>query len=351
MILLLQKDKERTMKKDYIAAPFQIASCEEPMPVINEDQVLLKVMCVGICGSDSHTYHGKHPTRNKFPLDFGHEVSGVIVEVGKNVKGYAVGERVTVEPQKYCGHCPACLGGHFNVCENLKVTSMFFREYAAVDSYLLHRCPQDMSFEKLALVEPVAVAVASVDRVDCRGARVCVIGAGTIGNLIAQVALHSGAKDVMVTDIIDKKLTYAKRCGIPHCVNTMETPLKDAILTSFGPEMADIIIDAAASGRGFADMIEAARPRSEIVITGSYKESVSFDVTRIQRREISMIGHFMYVRKHFERAIDMLYRNELYTEGFVAKRFDLDHMQEAMEYIDNNPADVMKTMCVVAGEE
>lgn len=338
------------MKKAYIKKPFQIETCQEDIPAIREDQVLVKVVCAGICGSDSQTYHGKHKTRNVFPIDFGHEAAGIVVKCGAQVKGLAPGDRVTVEPQQYCGHCFPCRIGRFNVCENLKVTSIFFREYAAADAYTLHRCPGDMPFERIALAEPLAVAVGSVSRCDVKGMRVCVVGAGTIGNLIAQMAVREGAKDVLITDVLDKKLDYARLCGIPHCANVRETALRNTILSAFGPDMADIIIDAAATAQGFADIMEAARPRSSVVITGNYKEPVSFDVTKIQRQEISLLGHMMYVREHYERAIQLLYRNELYLEGFISQRFDLDHMQEALEYIDQHPGDVMKVMIHISDE-
>lgn len=339
------------MKKAYIKKPFQIGICQEDMPEIREDQVLIKVICAGICGSDSQTYHGKHRTRNVFPIDFGHEAAGVIVKCGSKVKGFALGDRVTVEPQQYCGHCFPCRTGRFNVCENLKVTSIFFREYAAVDAYMLHQCPKDMPFEKIALAEPVAVAVGSVSRCNVKGKKVCVVGAGTIGNLIAQMAVLEGAKDVLITDMLEQKLDYARQCGIPHCINTKESSLKDAILSVFGPDRADVIIDAAAAVQGFASILEAARPRSEIVITGNYKENVSLDMTILQRQEITLLGHMMYIREHYERAIQMLYQDRVYTEHFISKSFDLDHMQEAMDYIDQNPGEVMKVMVRVAPAE
>ena len=339
------------MKKAYIKTPFCVETCQIDMPQPQANQVLIKIICVGVCGSDSQTYHGKHKTRNVFPIDFGHEVAGVVIKCGEQVKGYLPGDRVTVEPQQYCGHCYPCRAGRFNVCEHLKVMSVFFREYVAVDAYMLHRCPNDMEFEKIALVEPLAVAIGATDRCEVRDKKICVVGAGTIGNLIAQIALQRGARDVLITDLLEKKLAYARRCGIPHCMNTEKTSLQQVVLSAFGPDMADVIIDAAATSQGFQSILDAARPRSEIVITGNYKEPVEFDVTRIQRREISLLGHMMYVRKHFEQAIQLLYQNQIYTEGFVAQRFDLDHMQQAMEFIDASPESVMKVMIQIGTEE
>jgi len=336
------------MKKAYIAQPYKIAFQQQEFPVIGPEQVLMKVICTGVCGSDIQTYHGKHKTRNVFPLDFGHEVAGVIVSCGAQVQGYSPGDRVTVEPQQYCGHCYPCRAGRFNVCEKLKVTSVFFREYAVVDTYFLHRCPSDMDFDKIALVEPLAVAIASVKRSKIKDARVCVVGAGTIGNLVAQAALRSGAKDVMITDLLESKLAYARQCGIPHCISTKEQSLAESVLSVFGPDRADVIIDTAATPKAFAEILDAARPHSDIVVTGNYKEPVEFDLTRIQRREVNLLGHMMYVREDFEQAIRDLYQDKIYTKGFIAQRFGLDDMQQAMEFIDAHPGDVMKVMIQIA---
>ncbi len=331
------------MKIVVLPAANRIEYQDADIPRITADEVLIKMVVCGICGGDAQVLHGLH-RYIKFPTRIGHEVAAVIEKVGSHVEGFKVGDRVTVESQKGCGKCYPCRIGRFNVCENLKMIHNFFAEYAAVDYRMLHLCPDDMPFDKIALVEPLAVGVGSVKRCRIKGARVCVVGAGTIGNFIAQSAAVFGAADVMIADVQQSKLDYARRCGIRRCVNLNDIPLPEAVVHQFGEDRADVIIDAAANKATFDSILAASRPSSEIVITGNYKVNMDFDVTRIQRREISMIGHFMYVREDFQDAVRMLYGGTVYTEQFITHRFPLTKYHEAARFIDENPDKVMKVV-------
>lgn len=331
------------MKTIVLPAPNRVEYHDVDIPQISPDEVLLRVVVSGICGGDAQVLHGQHRFV-KFPTSLGHEPAAVVEKVGGNVVGFKVGDRVTAQPQKVCGKCYLCRIGRPNLCENLKIIANFHAEYAARDYRMLHLCPDDMPFDQIALVEPLAVGVGSVKRARCKGKKVCVVGAGTIGNLIAQCAVAFGASDVMVADLIESKLAYARRCGIRHCANIQTTPLSEAIVREFGDSRADVIVDAAANKAAFDAILAASRPSSEIVITGNYKVNMDFDVTRIQRREVSMIGHYMYVREDFQDAIRMLHERTVYTEGFITARYPLTKYHEAAKFIDENPDKVMKVL-------
>ena len=339
------------MKRAIFEKIHKIAHVEVPFPQIRNNQVLVKVINVGICGSDMHTFHGVHPTRKNYPLEFGHEMSGIVLKTGSEVRGFKAGDRVTVEPQQYCGTCRFCRSGHINMCRNARGFSVFMQEYAAVDSYMIHHCPGDMAFDQIALVEPVAVAAASVRHCAYKDARICVVGGGTIGNLIAQTANKLGAEDVMVTDFVESKLEFARKAGIPHCVNISSISLKDAILECFGDDGADVIIDAAGSVKGFESILDASRSQSQIVITATYSEPVEIMFPRIQRREISLIGHQMYLPEDYKLAIKLVYDNAIYTEGFISAYFDIDHVEDAFAYIEEKHGLPMKVMIQVGTPE
>lgn len=318
------------------------------VPEINDGQVLLKIKCFGVCGSDIQIYHGKHKYMS-FPVVLGHEIAAEVVKTGKNVQGFAVGDKVTLEPQVVCGHCYPCETGRFNVCESLKVLGVHLdgcaAEYFAADPWNLHKCPKDMPDDIIALVEPMSVGVGAVKRGgNYKGANIVVVGAGTIGNLTAQAAKALGAESVMITDINQKKLDYAKKCGIDYCINTKEKSLKDAVIESFGKRKADIIIDCAATRGSFNSILEAARRSSTIVISGNYKEAMEFEVPLIQRQEISMIGHMMYVKEDFADAIRFLAEGKVLVGGFISQRFGISDFQKAFEFIDEHPDDVMKVL-------
>ena len=161
-----------------------------------------------------------------------------------------MGQKVTIEPQVYCGHCYPCRHGKYNLCEELKVmgfqTTGTASEYFAVDASKVTPIPEDMSYEEGAMIEPLAVAVHGVKQMgDVTGMNIVVIGAGPIGNLVAQSAKGMGAAKVMITDVSDLRLEKAKECGIDVCVNTRNKNFGEAMVEAFGPDKADVIYDCA----------------------------------------------------------------------------------------------------------
>lgn len=336
------------MKVARVLEPNKIQFETLPVPKFNDDEVLLKVLCFGICTSDLQIYHGLHKYA-AMPLIMGHEVAAVVEQVGKNVKDYAVGDKVTIEPQVTCGTCTPCKEGRFNVCENLQVIGVHMdgcnSEYFALESKYLHHVPADLEAEMAALAEPLAVGVGSIKRSQkFKGGNVVVVGAGTIGNFVAQAAKGLGAGKVMVTDLNQAKLDYALECGIDYAVNTANISLKEAIENTFGARKADVIVDCVAIPAVFNTIMEATRPNSEVILTGNYKAPVTLDIPVIQRREISLIGHMMYVREDFEDAIRLLAEGKITASKTISQRYDFDQYPEALKFIENNPLEVMKVI-------
>jgi L-iditol 2-dehydrogenase len=335
------------MKKVLYKNPFELEILECEIPAISSTQVLLKIINAGICGSDLQIYHGKHKYM-KYPVVGGHEASAIVESVGNDVLGFKAGDRVAVEPQLVCGECWPCRIGRFNVCEKLRVLGThidgLMAGYVAINPKLLHHCPDDMDFDKITLVEPMAVGVGAVRRAKYKGSNVAVIGAGTIGNLTAQAAQALGAKNVMVTDIMNQKLEYAQKCGVKNCINTKNKSLARAIDDTFGSRGADVIIDAVGIPASFEAALEASRPSSEIVITGNYKEPVQIELPRLQRREVNLIGHMMYVSQDYDEAIRLLYEGLVKVDGFITQRFALEELKSGFDFIDAHPNDVMKAV-------
>ena len=153
------------MLQQIMTSPGVIEFHEVPVPVPADDEILIKMMKIGICGSDIHVYHGKHPFTS-YPVTQGHEVSGEIVKLGKNVSGFHVGQKVTVQPQVTCGECYPCRHGKYNLCENLKVigfqTTGMASHYFASPAKLVLPLPDSMSFGQGAMIEPLAVAVHAI---------------------------------------------------------------------------------------------------------------------------------------------------------------------------------------------
>ncbi|MGI6160710.1 MAG: zinc-dependent alcohol dehydrogenase [Christensenellales bacterium] len=335
------------MKQIVLTAPYTFEISDVPVPEPADNQVLVKIRQFGICGSDIQMYRGLHKYMT-YPVIIGHEVAAVVEKVGKDVVGFSKGDNVTVEPQIFCDECYPCKSGRFNVCENLKVLGVHLdglaREYAVLETFCLHPC-DGLDTDETALIEPLAVGVGCVKRAgDISGQNVVVVGAGTIGNLVAQSAKAMGAADVMITDINQKKLDYAKECGINHCVNTAERPLKECIEEAFGMRKADVIIDCAATRGSILSILEAARPSSKIIVTGNFKYPIEIEMPVLQRQEISLIGHMMYVFEDFSDAIRLVQEKKVKLQGFATQRYGIDELDEAFKFIEENPDDVMKVM-------
>ena len=336
------------MLRANLVGPYKIDLEEVERPSITKDQVLLKIHSLGICGSDVQMYHGLHKYMT-FPVVIGHEAGATVAEVGEDVTDYKVGDKVTVEPQVACGQCYPCQIGRFNVCEHLKVMGVhqdgMACEYFAVEPKYLHRCPQDMPTEHIALVEPMAVGLGSVKRAgDVHEKNVVVVGAGTIGDLTAQAAKALGAEHVMITDLVDEKLEIARKCGIELAVNTKDMTLKQAIEDAFGVRKADVIIDTAATRGSFMSILDAARPSSKIVVTGNYKAPMELELPIIQRQEIELIGHMMYVREEFQEAIQMLSSGQVDPTYVISKKLPFAQIADGFKYIEDNASTVMKVM-------
>lgn len=332
---------------------FQVEYLDLPVPEVEKDKVLLRNIYLGVCASDQQIYHGRHKYM-KFPIVMGHEVSAEVAAVGAEVKDFKVGDRVVLQPQVVCGRCFPCSIGRFNVCESLKVIGVHVDgcacEYIQVSPWNLHKLPDGISDVDAALIEPLAVGMGSVHRAgDLKGANVAVIGAGIIGNFAAQSAKAMGAEKVLISDVIPKKLKAAKDCGIDYCVDAGKTELKDAIVKAFGNfRKADVIIDCAASRGSFYSTLDAARKSSKIIISGNYKDTMDFEVPVIQRNEVSLIGHMMYVKEDFQDSIRCLREKSIRTNGLITQHFSLKEYHKAFEYADEHPNDVIKMVIDIA---
>ena len=339
------------MLQAILQTPKNIEYRDIPMPEPGAGQVVMKVMRIGICGSDIHVYHGGHKYAT-LPLVQGHEGSGTVVKVGPGVSGLAPGDLVTLRPQQFCGECFLCRQGRYNLCETYKVMGVLggitgmASEYFLVDAAKLHKLPADMSFDAGAIVEPAAVGVHAVKLGGkAAGSKVLVIGAGPIGNLAAQAAKALGADKVMITDISDVRLALAKECGIDFCVNTMNTELESAILEHFGPERADFILDCVGSAKTLEQAIRFARRGTNIVLVGNFYDFVPVELALVQRRELNLIGDMNYLAEDYDDAIRFIAAGQIKVTELISNHFAFRDYAAAYQYIDDNVGGaVMKVM-------
>lgn len=336
------------MKIATLVEPEKIVLSEIDKPVPKENEILIQVEYIGICGSDIHAYYGKHPFIS-CPITPGHEFVGRVVEAGSGVRGIAPGELVTGMPQLFCHSCGPCREGRYNICDTLQVigcqTPGAACEYFAFDAALAKKIPAGMGAEIAATIEPVAVGVHAVGRGErVRGKNVVVLGAGTIGNVTAQAAMARGAKSVLITDLSEERLEIARRCGIPHTVNTGVLPLEEAMRAAFGGEGADIFFECVGVGATVNEAIALSKKGRDIVILGVFGAWPDINMGLVQDKELRLIGSLMYTEEDYDETIDCMNSGAIRTEPIISKIFPLEEYAQAFQYIEHNAGKCMKVL-------
>ncbi|MDD3220623.1 MAG: alcohol dehydrogenase catalytic domain-containing protein [Lachnospiraceae bacterium] len=336
------------MLQQVMTAPGVIEFNEVDVPAIGEEQVLVKIMKIGICGSDIHVYHGEHPFTS-YPVTQGHEVSGEIVEVGDKVTEFTVGQKVTIQPQVVCGECYPCRHGKYNLCEELKVmgfqTTGVASHFFAVDAAKVTLLPEDMSYDEGAMIEPLAVAVHAVKQAgDVKGMKIAVLGAGPIGILVAQVAKGMGAEQVMITDVSDLRLAKAKECGVDFCVNTKAQDFGEAMVENFGPDKADVIYDCAGNDITMGQAIKYARKGSTIILVAVFAKMATIDLAVLNDHELDLNTTMMYRNEDYIDAIRLVNEKKVALTPLISKHFAFREYLEAYKYIDANRESTMKVI-------
>jgi L-iditol 2-dehydrogenase len=289
-----------------------------------------------------------HPYTS-YPVVQGHEASGVIAQVGAEAKGFTRDDKVVFMPQVYCGECYPCCHGMYHICDNLKVmgfqTDGAAQEYFSISSEKVLKLPVTLSLEHAALIEPISVAVHALSRYgNVAGLNVMVLGAGTIGNLVAQVAMASGAKRVLITDISEYKLDKARQCGLTDTVNSTVADLGEVILKTFGVDNSDLILECVGVQDTISQAIAIARKGSTIVVVGVYSDKPTIDLGLVQDRELTVVGTLMYQRKDYERAIELVSKRKLHLAELITHRFAFREYLEAYKAIDASGGRYMKVM-------
>lgn len=343
------------MLQQVMTAPGEITFRQVPVPTLSENDVLVKMMRIGVCGSDIHVNHGKHPFTS-YPVTQGHEVSGRIEALGAKVQGLSIGQKVTIEPQVYCGQCYPCTHGKYNLCESLKVmgfqTTGAASEYFAVDAGKITPLPETMSYDQGAMIEPLAVTVHAVKRAgDVRGLKVAVLGAGPIGNLLAQSAKALGAKQVLVTDISDYRLSLAAQCGADYTVNTRSQPFQEALVASFGLDKADVIFDCAGNDTTMQQAIQSARKGSTIILVAVFAGLAKVDLAVLNDHELDLNTSMMYRHEDYVEAIRLVNEGKVKLEPLMSRHFPFAAYADAYRYIDENRETTMKVLIDVANPE
>jgi L-iditol 2-dehydrogenase len=304
-----------------------------PAPTAGAGELLVRTAVVGICGSDTHAALGHHPF---MPLPYrpGHEAVGVVVGAGAGTDGFVPGDRVIVEPNLFCGQCPQCRAGRYNICQELKVfgcqTPGAMTDLFTIAADRVHRVPEGMTDVEAALVEPLATPVHAVAKAgDLTGRTVAVLGAGPIGLLVLAAARHAGAAAIAVTDLLPGKRDRALRLGADAALPADAPDLADRVREALGGPV-DVIFDCVARERSMAQATDLVTKGGRIIVVGvgaAGTTPVRLDL--VQDREIRIEGTLMYTADDYRTAIALIAAGAVDTDEIVTGTFPLEEAAKA----------------------
>lgn len=332
---------------------------ERDIPTPKDNEVLVKLEYVGICGSDLHYYEtgaiGDYIVKPPFVL--GHEPGGVVVEVGSDVKHLKVGDRVALEPGKTCGHCEFCKQGKYNLCPDVVFFATppvdgVFQEYVAHEADLCFKLPENVSTLEGALIEPLAVGFHAAIQGDAHlGQKAVVMGAGCIG-LVSMMALKArGVSEVYVVDIMEKRLDKAMEFGADGVINGAKEDVLEVVKQLTNGDGMDLVVEAAGTEITTRQAIHMAKKGANIVLVGYSKSGeMTLPMSLVLDKELTFKTVFRY-RHIYPMAIEAVAAGKVNLKGIVTDIFTLDEAQKAMDYSVNNKADIVKAVIKIAEDK
>lgn len=318
-----------------------------PMPVIEEDEALIRVACSGVCGTDLHVFQGHHPAA-KPPIIMGHEFSGTIEILGKiNKKGLAIGDRVVAQPFYSCGVCELCVSGRDNACPSLRIFGVHidgsFAEYVKAPMRRIHVIDDGLDFTTASLTEPLAVALHDVRSSGFKiGDSALIIGGGPIGLLIAEVARTGGASKILVTELNPYRKKLLSDMGFE-----VLDPSQCDIMKEIGERTSgmgyDKVFEVSGTRSGTELMLKAVKTGGTTVIVGIPTDKYPMDTDTIFKREITIRGVRIHSQINFKDAVTLTRRPEIrkVLNALMTKEFFLADLKDALE-LSLNSAEISK---------
>ncbi|MEK5034681.1 NAD(P)-dependent alcohol dehydrogenase [Paenibacillus sp. FSL R7-0302] len=330
----------------------QMAMKEISMPVAREGEVIVKLEVVGICGSDVH--YLEYGRIGDFVVDgdfiLGHECAGEVVGLGPGVKHLKVGDRVALEPGVTCGQCEFCKSGKYNLCPDVQFLATppyhgCLMDYMAFPENMAFKLPDNVTSEEGALVEPLAVGLHAAAQGGVKlGDRVVILGAGCIGLVTLLACKAFGATEIVVVDIIEKRLEAAMKLGATRVINARREDVLEVIAAWTGGAGVDKVIETAGSEHTVKQTPYLVKRGGTIVLVGlAAKDIIDFDFMQIMFKEADIKSVFRY-RNLYPAAIGAIADGKIDVKGIVTHEFEFEDTQKAFDYVIDNKEDVVKAV-------
>ncbi|MEY8351963.1 NAD(P)-dependent alcohol dehydrogenase [Lachnospiraceae bacterium 54-53] len=335
-----------------LITPGSLEIMECPMPEPKDEEVLIKVSFVGICGSDVHGFQNGPfipPRDPKQKIRLGHEFSGTVVKTGRKVTGFREGDKVLCEPGVPCRKCEYCLSGRYNICPQVDFMATQPNYRGALTNYLVHpqdftyHLPESMDMKEGALVEPAAVGIHRARLAGVKpGKKILILGAGCIGLMTLQACRIMGADKILAADIIPARLEMAKRLGAYEVINGMEENIAVRTRELLGEDGADIVFETAGTKATAAQGIQCVKRGGKIMIVGTIPGETPVDFLKINR-EVIIQTVFRYAN-NFPATIEAIASGRLDVRSMVTDEYDYENVQRAFEESLSRKSDIIKAV-------
>lgn len=335
--------------------PGKLELMEVERPTLKEGEVLVEVKACGICGSDVHGYLGLTGRRTP-PMTMGHEFSGKVVEVRAGEDESLIGTDVIVQPINFCGTCKNCRSGLTNMCLNKRFFGVLeengaMQEYLAVPRKLLYQMPAGLSYEIGALAEPFAVAYGSIKKAgNLTGKNLLIVGAGTIGICILQIARLQKPKRIIVSDLSDTRLLRARELGADEVINPSKEDYMEAAARITEGEMIDISIEAVGVQATANQSVKVLTVGGTSVWVGMSQKEMEINMQDIVCSARSVLGSFNYTHQEFGEVVELLGSGKMEAGKLISAVTDLAHGPQAFQDLHEKPDELLKII-IHPGEE
>lgn len=339
------------MRAAYLVEPESFELREIPIPTPGPDEVLVRVARTGICGTDMHIFHGHYAT-DKLPLILGHEFTGTVAGLGKDVEVFSEGQKVVVDMNIGCGRCYWCRRNEILNCPEMQQMGITINgalaEYIAVPARMVIPAPEHVAEEVLALTEPLACVVRAARKSGVTfGQSVVVIGAGPIGNLHVQLLRTIGAAPIIVSDISPERVQMALECGADVGVSDSKK-LEAAVTDATGGRGADIVIESVGQAALYRQALRLMRKGGHLAVFGltGPDEMLHLPILDTILQENSVKGSVAGMGQDMHDALTLLAHNRIITAPFTRATYPLSDIQTAFDTFADRPMD-LKTQIVI----